>query len=416
MNNLKNKIIAGILPLIVAAALFSSCNKDVQQFPTPVLTTYPSNSNTLAKMIQATPDDSLYYRMIIKSGLLYVLNDSSRSYTLFITNNNGMKLFLTAALGVPAGSPDGVYSAAITNFLPATTAGAIVSYNTVGQTYPFASIPAVFPNYPLPSQIILDPTVPFFRNLILPSRQGTPTNYVNTIPVISTDLVASNGIIHHTATVVVPPSALLKTLIAAEPTLSYFRAAITRADSGQAVGTSQFDYLLNYGVTNMTVLAPNDAAFQTFIFTVVYGRTLAATGNPAIALATANGAVAAGPAFLGTNNVTTAQVRGIIAYHLLASAPAGSTSYTPNIRVFSVNISSTPMLIKTLVNSIFPTHPGVLAKATFTGTAVTTLNFSGVGTLPPGGTPFSVTATAVAQDKTAVNGVYHIIDKVLLPQ
>ena len=418
MNNLKNKIIAGILPLVVAGALFSSCNKDVQQFPAPVLPTYPANSNgALQKTIAATDNDSLYNRMIIKSGLASTLNDSSRSYTMFITDNNGMKAFMTAAFGIPAGSSNLVYSTFITTTLPAANAAAIVSYNTVGQTYTFGSLPAAFPNTPLPSLIVLDPTAPFFRNLILPSRQGTPANYVNTIPVIGTDQVASNGIIHHTATVVTPPSAVLKTMIAGEATLSYFRAAIQRADSGQAVGTGQFDYLLNYGVTNMTVLAPNDAAFQTFIFTVVFGKALAAGASVPAATTAANTAVAAGPAFLNTNNVTTAEVRGIMAYHLLASAPAGSTSYTPNIRVFSNNISSTPMLIKTLVNSGVPSHPGVQAKATFTGTAVTTLNFNGVGTLPPGGAPYSgPAATAVAQDKTAVNGVYHIIDKVLLPQ
>ena len=62
----------------------------------------------------------------------------------------------------------------------------------------------------------------------------------------------------------------------------------------------------------MTVLVPNDAAFQTLIFGLVYQTYLAAVPMPHTAIdsatagAMANGAVAAGPAFLSTNNVTTA--------------------------------------------------------------------------------------------------------------
>jgi uncharacterized surface protein with fasciclin (FAS1) repeats len=251
---------------------------------------------------------------------------------------------------------------------------------------------------------------------IFPVR-GTPYSYVNNLPLVATDMAASNGVIHTAFSVAAPPTATLKTMIAAEPTLSYFRAAVARADSG-SVGLSKFDSLLNYGVTNMTVLAPNDAAFQTLVFGLVYSQVFALTGNAGIATAQANGAVAAGPAFLATNNVTTALVKGIVAYHLLASLTTSTTTpYQPNIRVFSNNFSSTGGLVKTLVNGSLSVHPGVLAKATFTGPSVTTLQFTGYGTFPSGGTPFSsAPATAVTIDKLAVNGVYHIINSVLLPQ
>ena len=116
----------------------------------------------------------------------------------------------------------------------------------------------------------------------------------------------------------------------------------------------------------MTVLAPNNAAFQTLIFGLVYGKVLALTGDPAIANAQAAGAVAAGPAFLSTNNISTADVRAIIAYHILAAANTAGV-YQPAYRAFSVNFSSTPTYVKTLVNSSFAAHPGILAQATFTG-------------------------------------------------
>ncbi len=107
-----------------------------------------------------------------------------------------------------------------------------------------------------------------------------------------------------------------------------------------------------------------------------------------------------------------------MAYHFLATnAGAG---FQPNIRAFSVNFTSTPTAYTTLVNSVVAVHPGVMAQATFTAgpvQVVSSLKFTGLGTFPPGGAPYSGTpSNAVKMDQHAVNGVYHIIDAVLLPQ
>jgi Fasciclin domain len=190
--------------------------------------------------------------------------------------------------------------------------------------------------------------------------------------------------------------------------------ALNRADSGQVLTTTaSFAYLMGYPVLNQTVLAPSDAAFQTFIQTIVFGKALQAGATPAQAAAAAAAAVAAGPAFLMTNNVSTAQVRGIIAYHLLASDITGSIS--PNIRVFSVNVPTAPALVKTLVNGSAAAHPGIRAVATFAGPATTSVTFTGFAALT-GGAPFTDTpANVVDKDNNAVNGVLHIIDRVLVP-
>ena len=418
MINLKNKFRSAVLPVLAAGVLFASCNKDVKQFDAITQPDFPSG-NRLASTIAANPNDSLYYRMIVRAGMVNTLNDSTRKYTMFITDNNGMKLFVNQASGgaVPLAAPDAVFSAFISGTLPAATAAGIVSYNTIGEPFTSSSFNA-FPNTPLGSQIVLDPTNPFLRMMIFPTKTAT-NSFVNNMPLTGVDQVATNGIIHHTFSVVTPPTALLKPMIAAEATLSYFRAAVARADSGQ-VGTNKFDSLMNYGLVNMTVLAPNDAAFQTFIFGLVYTKTLALTGSTTIATATANGAVAAGPAFLATNNVTTADVRGIMAYHLLASKNIGG-SYQPNLRVFAEDVppaTATPFFVKTLVNSSLATHPGIIVSATYSGPAVTALTFTGVGPLlTPTTPPFTGgAATAVSRNKLGVNGIYHIIDKVLLPQ
>jgi hypothetical protein len=415
MINLKNKFRSAVLPVLAAGVLFASCNKDVKQFDEITQPAFPSGSR-LATTIAANPNDSLYYRMIVRAGMVNTLNDSTRKYTMFITDNNGMKLFIGQLSG-GAATTDAQVSAFISGLLPVASAAGIVMYNTVGEPFMSYSFNA-FPNTPLGSQYILDPNNPFLRMMIFPVKTST-NSYVNTMPITGVDQLATNGVIHHTFSLVAPPTALLKPMIAAESTLSYFRAAVARADSGQ-VGTNKFDSLMNYGLVNMTVLAPNDAAFQTFIFGLVYTKTLAATGSTTIATATANGAVAAGPAFLATNNVTSADVRGIMAYHLLASKNIAG-SYQPNLRVFAEDVppaTASPFFVKTLVNSSLATHPGIIASATYSGGAVTALTFTGVGPLlTPTTPPFTGgAATAVTRDKLGVNGIYHIIDKVLLPQ
>lgn len=414
------KLRAQYLAIIAALFFFTSCNKELEQFapiPTPV---YPTG-NGVAATIAANANYSFYNALITRSGLAATLNDLTKTYTLFATDNNGMKIFVNAASGgaVPLNAPDATFLGFISGSLPVASAAGIIQYNTIGQKFTAASFGNSFPNYPLTSQIILDPTQPFVRMPIFPQR-GTPYSYVNNLPLIATDMAAANGLIHTSYTIAAPPSATLKTMIAAEPTLSYFRAAVARADSG-AVGLSRFDSLMNYGVTNMTVLAPNDVAFQTLIFGLVYSQVLAATGSTTIATAQANAAVALGPAFFSTpafyGAVPASTVKGIVAYHLLASLTSSTTTpYQPNIRVFSNNVPATPTFVKTLVNGSIAAHPGVMAQASYTGPAVTSLSFSSYGTFPPGGTPFSYTASALTLDKHAVNGVYHIIDKVLLPQ
>jgi Fasciclin domain len=417
------KIKYNLLIALSGMAILSSCNKELEQLPAIATPVYPTG-NGVAAAIAANPNDSLFARLIVRSGLTATLNDLTKSFTIFAVDNAGMKVFVNAASGglVPLNAPDATFSAFIANTLPAASAAGIVQYLTVGQKLPSASIGTSFPNFPYTSQIVLDPTQPFVRMPLFPVK-GTPYSYLNNLPITGVDQTAANGVIHHVFTVAAPPTATLKTMLAGESTLSYFRAAVARADSG-SVGLSRFDSLLNYGVTNMTVLAPNDNAFRTLVFGLAFQGYLATRPQPytatdsAIATATGNGAVAAGPAFLSTNNVTTAQVKGIVAYHLLASLTSSTTTpYQPNIRVFSVNIPATPTFVKTLVNGSVAAHPGISARATYTGPSATAATFTGLGTFPSGGAPYSGTAAnAIVIDKHAVNGVYHIIDRVLLPQ
>jgi Fasciclin domain len=397
----------------------ASCNKDLEQLPAIVKPAYPTGT-TIGAAIAGNPNDSLFNRLIIRSGVNSALfNDSTKTFTLFVPDNNGMKVFINAASGglVPLAAPDSVFSNFISRNLRAGQCDTLIRYVTVGQKYLAASLGTSFPNFPLTTQIILDPNQPFVRMPIFPVR-GTPYSYVNSIPITGVDQIVSNGVIHHTAVLVTPPSAVLKTMIAGEATLKYFRAAVARADVG-STGLSRLDSLLNYGVTNMTVLTPNDAAMQPVLKGVLTLGYIQAGLSPfsADSLAALKSSVdsLASPT-AGFNIVPVANVRGIVAYHFLATNSTGS--YTPNIRVFSVNVPATPSFVTTLVNGSFATHPGVRALATFGASPIpTAVTFTGLGTFPSGGAPFSSpAANVVTKDKHAVNGVYHIIDRVLLPQ
>ncbi len=402
-----------MLPLLAAFTfILAACNKDL---PDPVPISYqPANSSntTLGAAISSDTTYSFFYAAVKRVNALADLSDTNKIFTVFLPDNNAFRV-------------SGITSLAIINALPITTVGAIVQYHIIpGQQYLSTDVPTIFPNIQLPSFLTIGAlpgtSVPL-KLFAFPSRRSAGF-WDNNIPVVAADKKFQNGVIHVVAGIVNPPSQVLKTALNNNPNLTYFKAAIARADSGQT-GLNRFDSLLNYAVTNMTVLAPNDAAFQTLIFGLAFQSYLSTRPAPytatdtANAFATGNGAVAAGPAFLSTNNISTAQVRGIMAYHFLATLNPSTAHFEPNIRVFSVNFSPTPSFVTTLVNSVYSAHPGILVNATFTGPFVTNLTFTGLGTFPPGGGPFTgAPAKAVSLDNHAVNGVYYVIDKVLLPQ
>ncbi|MEO6838519.1 MAG: fasciclin domain-containing protein [Ginsengibacter sp.] len=412
LNILKNLSVTGVCYFSAMVLIFTSCNKALPD-ATPII--YPpvnNSSSTIGDLLNTDTSFSFFKAAATKSGMLAQFSDTTKILTAFIPDNNAFR-----ASGFP--------SLAAVNSLPPKSLGGIVGYSIIpGQQYLSTTIPAKFPNTQLPTSITIGQLPGTTINLQLttfPSVSATGF-YDNNIPVVKPDMKMKNGVVHVLAAIVAPPSQVLRDALYNNPNLTYFKAAIARADSGQT-GLNKFDSLLNYPVTNMTVLAPNDAAFQTLIFGLAFQSYLSHFPSPtamdtANAVATANGAVAAGPVFLSTNNVSTALIRGVMAYHFLAT-DMGS-GFQPNIRVFSVNIpptSSTPFFITTLVNSSFAPHPGIKADAMYTGPFVTQLQFTGLGTFPSGGAPYSGTpSNAVSLDNHEVNGVYYVIDKVLLPQ
>ncbi|MBK8610848.1 MAG: fasciclin domain-containing protein [Chitinophagaceae bacterium] len=395
-----------LLGITAAMLILSSCNKDLEQFPAPEVVAPAGDA--LGVTISKIADDSLYYKLILRAGAttLATINNKSLRFTMFVPNNAAMRQALVA-LGAPPAQPDAVYVGFINTFVPVTTAASIVNFNIIAQTITTASIPNTFPNFFYPTN--LNPTSgasfnPLVRLLTFPSTRNG--NWINNIPLLAVNLPAANGVIHTAAALPAPPQKVLAQRIFADADMTYLAAAFQRADSGVAPTTSAslVWVLSNFG-PNVTVFAPTNAAFQNLIFGLVYQQVFAATGSVAIATAQANGAVAAGPAFLSTNNVSTQLVKGIVVYHMLGS------------RAFLNNFPTTATSYPTLLNGGIPTHPGVSLACTFTGPFVSAATVKGAAnatastilinpTPEPNGT----------SDQFFVNGTIHKINQVLLPQ
>jgi len=410
MSFIKNTFKTGSFMMATAIMFVTACNKEPEQIlgPTPPVPTGLSLGETLA----ARPTDSLYYRMVVRSGLLPTISNKANTYTIFVADNVAMRQFVNAASGgaIPVGAPDAVHSNFISTMLPAASAAGIVGYNITPQSLMTSAIPATFPNQQLPSILNPAPTVSaFLRLTIFPStRNGA---WLNNGPLgAPLNLVTANGIIHHTAIVITPPSRFLWNRIDTDAGLTYLKAAIIRADSGTAAPGTLQGALLNIGA-NLTVFAPTDAAFQATL-TGAIARGLIAMGVPpatALAQATALAAsptVFTNPALYGVLSAQT--VKGIVVYHILGN------------RAFTNNFPTVTTSYPTLLNGAIATHPGVALTAVFGTPFVSSATVKGIGnatasnliinTVPltpdPNGT----------SDQHYLNGVLHKINQVLLPQ
>lgn len=401
----------GFILSITAMVAFSSCNKDLETITDPAPAT-PSGS-TLGETLKGTSNDSLYYRLIIKSGLLNSLNNKSTTFTMFVPDNNAMRIFINAASGglVPINAPDAVFSGFITANIPAATAAGIVSYNTCPQALYSSSIPASFPNFQYPS--ILNPA-PSISALLRLTNFPTTRNgaWLNDIPLIAPlNTQAYNGVIHHTAFVVTPPQRFLWDRINTDPGLTYLKAAINRADSGTAAPGTLQGALLNIGA-NLTVFAPTDAAFQTTLTGAIYQGLVAAGYPPGAGTQATAAALASTPGVFSNPllySVLTAEtVKGIVVYHLLGQ------------RAFCNNLPTTTGFFPTLLNSAIPAHPGLGLTATFTPPFVSAATVKGLGNATAANVIINATPLLPdpngTSDQHYLNGVLHKIDQVLLPQ
>jgi uncharacterized surface protein with fasciclin (FAS1) repeats len=156
---------------------------------------------------------------------------------------------------------------------------------------------------------------------------------------------------------------LLDTM-ARDADLQYLVAAVLAADAGVPTGSRFQDYLAN-PLANFTVMAPTNTAFN---------NLFAFLGLPQ------------SPTSFSLLPATT--VRGIVAYHVLLS------------RAFAANLPTSPTAVPSLLSASLPTAPTLTFDAT-----------QGVK-----GFKNPIYSKITTKDQHAINGVYHKIDQVLLPQ
>ncbi len=413
MNTI-HKIKNSAATLVALLIFFTSCNK-LNTVPMPLPVPGTAAGNTLSKVIAATPTDSLFYRLMIKSGLISTstgnIADSSLRFTVFVPDNNAMKVFINGLSGgaVPLNAPDAVFSGFITANIPAASAAGIVSYHIVPQALSTSSFPTAFPNLQYPT--ILNPAPALsalLRLTTFPSKRGAVT-WDNNVPLLSADAVATNGIIHHVAAVVVPPSASLWVRISNDPDMTYLKAAILRADSGTAVAPSTVGTLQgaldNIGA-NLTVFAPTDSSFRSILTGQITLALIAQGMDAATAQATA-ASLAATPAVFSNPALypvlTPTLAKGIVAYHVLGT------------RAFTVNLPSTATDFYSIIGSNGP-YPALTIQASFTGPVVSAATVKGKGNASAASVLLNPTPGAGTSDQNATNGVLHKINMVLLPQ
>ena len=305
-------------------------------------------------MIETDASFSVLKAAAIKAGVLDLLKTKGASYTVFAPDDAA---FALSGINV-----------AVINAMPAADLKSLLSYHVIPQSLPSAQITSSFPNVQMPTLLAIPSPAPFtaFTKMnVFPSKRGSAL-FANNIPVKQADVTVGNGVIHKVAAVVAPPTKLIGQITGEDADLSFFRAAVARADSGQ-VGLNRLDSVMKFGLANVTVFAPSNDAVK---------KLLVAFGLP--------------PVEAAFDFVPVQTVRGLVAYHMLGS------------RAFSVNLPATTGTIATLLGAS-PFPPITVDRST------TLPRLTGAGN----GGQF---ANFLSMDKNAVNGVVHKIDMVLLPQ
>ena len=428
MISIRNKITCGMLIAFTAITFLTSCNKDVEQFaniPLPPVTT----AKTLGDSIFANPRDTLFYKILQKGGLLPIINNRANNFTIFVPDSNAVKQYFISLGVVPVNALNDTVSRFILNTLPAASAAAIGSYAIVPQRFPTTSIPAVFPNFPLPTLLNPAPTLSAFLRLdVFPSVLNG--NYVNNIPIVTPNIIAGNGVIHHTAALLVPPQRAIWERINTDTLLTIFRAAVLRADSGtvtppaNSTPTNLVSLMSSIG-TNLTIFTPTNIAMK---------ATISAATGGAIPVG-APDAVFIG--FVGSPSFSTQLAKGIVVYHIFDDR---KTTLSPAVqsqrpgRAFTVNFPTTATTFRTLLSSadsVGITYPPITLTATFAGPFVSSATVKGFANVTSsnlilnptpdrrpsyGATPPTVPILYVGKsDQFYTNGVLHYIDQVLRP-
>lgn len=404
-----NKWFGFLAATIISIGLLSSCNKDLP-VAEPIYPTPPSGSSIMETLND--PSYSFLKAAVTRAStvpsptgtLSTLLADKNGVFTFFAPDDNAFKASLTV-LGLPA-------DISSINFFRPGQLDTIIKYHLIGgQKYTSAKVTPVFPslNLYLQSSFLLSaPSAtlpPGYRMPICMGKQG-PVLFANNIPVIQPDIEVANGVIHKVAFALLPPSQVLWQRVAADPDLTYLKAAIEKADEGDAKKSLQS--ALANPAANLTIFAPTNLAFQQLLTGQITLALMAQGMDQATATATATALASTPEVFTNpalASVLTPTTVKGIVVYHILGN------------RAFSVNLPTTAANYPTLLNSAIAAHPGVGLQATFGLTGVTDATVKGAANTTASNVLINPTpAPGGTSDQHYINGVIHKIDQVLRPQ
>jgi uncharacterized surface protein with fasciclin (FAS1) repeats len=380
---LKNKLQAIVLLAAFSLLMAGQCNKEFNEFPPPAAPPAFNVATSLDSIIKADAGLTYLKAAIARAGFNALLADGNSRYTIFAPTDAAFAAWLTAQM-LPA-------SPATFAALPVANVQDLLRYHVIPQVFTAAQIPTNAPNLIMPSLIQLAPTLsPAVRMGVFASKRGANA-WANNVPIVQTDVLAGNGVIHKIALPLNPVSTTLKARYSTDANLTYLAAAIARADSGQ-VNLGRLDSVANFALANITIHAPSNAAFVTLLTGAITQALIAQGVAPATAAAQA-AALASTPAVFSNPALfpvlTATRVRGIVAYHILSSG-----------RYYGAN------------------YEGVTSVQTAGGAALpnVTVDFNSGAVRFLGAGNGGLFANVTAANDHRINGVIHVIDRVLLPQ
>lgn len=204
--------------------LFSSCNKDETPTPDPNIVEVASANNNFSTLVTA----------VQTAGLVPTLSGTG-PFTVFAPTNDAFNKFLTAN------------SLTAAQLLASDGLTETLTYHVVGASVPSSAVSA--------GKVTTVSGDPFYVSI-------APNNEIwinGNTKITSTDVAASNGIIHVLDNVITPPiqniaEIAIASTTAAQPEFTQLVAALVRANlAGAFQGGFDDDF---------TVFAPTDAAFQ----------------------------------------------------------------------------------------------------------------------------------------------------------
>ena len=230
---MKKKLSTPILSLIAVSMLtlfsFTSCKKKNDT---------PTQLGTITTIVSSSPDFTLLKAAVVKAGLAETL-DGKGPFTVFAPTNDAFKA-------------SGITMETI-NSLSADALKGILLYHTIGSKIVAADVPAG-PNAKVATAGGKD---------IFVTKNASGV-FVNGVPVIKADIMASNGVIHAINKVLMPPAGNIVEAAQANPNFSYLVAAVLRASQGS---TNVAEVLSGAGP--FTVFAPTNDAFKAAGFATI---------------------------------------------------------------------------------------------------------------------------------------------------